>query len=819
LTKILKIIAFRRRRAIFSNTEEKTGGGTSVISRYTLRLLTVQQFRRTLRLIQACEFLRVYQNPDKTIGWRPRDCLNNQNWLYGSTRFSIGMWVGGSVTPNFLRTEQGAIKILQGQTEGEGEPAQILRCPSCSSWLSFPKTGIPKGQNNLYFLVKIKEEETDEKVLKSKLVEKKLIEEAYSVDLFSTDIKQGYRVIKFSLNSESPISGQNIENFFSDLDELEVCSLNIQRPGYFASYVEPGRRSDDKYTDFFIMCLNPECDLNRYDTWKEGVVKPVKDSDTIRLEKFPDNLIEQILPHPFLKRKIPIVAYTVDEQIYSRCPSVIISTADKIARMAYEPRISSIFGDVTCYNPYYGYNKNQSLYRENTTTVQGRNLTTIVQPFKSPELIIQDELHLIGGPLGSMFGLYEASVDLVNNSKIKYIASTATISNADKQVKVLFNKKLALFPAYGINIGDSFFVKEHSGEMPWKKDKPGRIYMGVYCPGLGSLTPLIRIYARLLQTVYDNKDNQNFLRYFWTIVSYFNTIKELGGVESLFKEDIIERLRNIEPNNTRPLHIQSILELSSRIDSTEIPQVLEFIEKQGKSDKITSNTDVLLTTSMFGTGVDISHLSLMVLVGQPKTHSAYIQATGRVGRTKSGLVVTFYKNGRTRDLSHYEHFTDYHYRLHLEVEPISVSPFSSGTLDRILGPVVVSILRNLRKQNVNWFDNNAKIINSGSSQEDIEAIKEGLLQRFDDIYPEDKKGRERLERMFTSKINQWKQEMMIAEDKNEDYVFYEYCIYKDPEKNIVLGDSLHERFKKRVVFRNSPQSLRNVEDTIGFRVK
>jgi len=562
-----------------------------------------------------------------------------------------------------------------------------------------------------------------------------------------------------------------------------------------------------------IYCPNPDCELNNDISYEEGV--PLNSQNT-HDETLPDGFVVRRVETPFSPSfRMPIPAYTVDEQIYHRCPTVIISTADKIARLAFEPRAASIFGNVERYNAYYGYYRSDMLPEE-TTRIAGEteDYNVSVRPFYPPELIIQDELHLMEGPLGSMFGLYESAVEGLIKSKggmPKYIASTATTKNAGSQVKHLFARELFQFPPYGLNMDDSFFVRNPSWDGGWKENRPGRMYMGIYAPGMGPLTPIIRIWSRLLKTCHDYKHDSD-IKYFWTIVGYFNAIRELGGGRALYREDIVERLRYISSTNPRMLDADNVVELSSRVNSTDIPQILDELEKGGER-RFDENPDAIFTTSMFGTGVDIPHLSLMVVNGQPKTTSQYIQATGRVGRTHGGLVITFFRAGRPRDLSHYEMFSTYHHRIYLEVEPSSVSPFSEGCLARASGPVMVSFLRNNPHLSAEWYGKDGTVILDEDADKDIKQFMNNLSTRVQHII----KTSGNVVDYFQSQKDRWSNiAMEIGRDGNLAFVEYPF---RKPQKNVVLGDPSHEHdpFLK-VVYKNAPQSLREVEETTGFEV-
>lgn len=815
----LAIMAFTmalRRINASTDSEVKTGGGTSIISRYTLRLLTVQQFRRTLKLITAAEFLRISEDSDGQIGWRPNSCDIEGEWIYGSIRFSVGMWVGSAVSPLHLRIpDKGAIALLRNADEDEnlsesGEPAQVIKCPSCDAWLTVPITGLPKDDNRMHIVVKLLENVNVAGIIDGL---KKSIDFIDEIELTDRNHIKGYLTLSFIFKAQN-IEKSDIDNFWDGIkDKFEIASLNLHRPGYFGCMKDLARSEERaEFSDFEIWCPNPECVLNNSD-WKEGV--PFKDEGAFQ---FPDGNFERNFESPFLKgSRIPIPAYTVDEQVYSKCPTVVISTADKIARLAFEPRAAAIFGNIDCYNKFYGYHR-KHLFPENST-VASKGHDVEFESFDTPDLIIQDELHLIDGPLGSLFGLYEAVVDGIIKNKggnPKYIASTATIMNANEQVNLLFSKNLFQFPPYGLSIEDSFFVKEESPESAWNEENMGRIYMGIYAPGRGPMTPQVNIWARILKTSNDHKGKENIL-YYWTLVGYYNAIRELGGGGALYREDIIERLNTIsEGTDARILDHNRTVELSSRMNSTVIPLKLSEIERDGKRDVNESpNYDAILTTSMFGTGVDIPHLSMMIVNGQPKTTGSYIQATGRIGRAHGGLVVTFFKAGRPRDLSHYETFPAYHHRIHKGIEPVSVSPFSKGALWKAMGASAVSFLRNAHDMQLRWSDKDGRIIIDDKATDDVQYLLNHFQTRLNAIYGEDSESALFTMRCLQSQIARWKK---IAENVDE-LKFYEYTMFHEPESNVILGDPAHEHKKDlEVVYRNVPQSLREIEETTGFWV-
>jgi hypothetical protein len=805
-------IALRRLKSYKFN---KTGAGTSIISRYTLRLLTVQQFRRTLKMISAAELLRIYKS-DQGIGWRPKDSNLNGDWIYGSTRFSTGLWVGGGVSPNHLLKEGGAMDLLKGEENNsmysQGEPAQILKCPICGSWLSIPDSGLNDEVNNVHIVINSK---MDISSIKDVLI--KIFDNNRKINLENIESKNhldNFYTLSFTIYEK--ISKMQFDNqIIAKLKEndFEIASLGDFNIGYFTSLNTIEKYGDqlEGDFDFEIWCTNPKCDLNNVE-WFEGCPYPNSSEPY-----FPDGNYNREIVSPFINNtRMPIPAYLIDDHVYNRCPTVIIGTADKIARLAFEPKAGALFGNVNYFNKYYGYTRNDLLPNNSGNLIKYNQEVTGLNP---PDLIIQDELHLIDGPLGSLFGLYEAMVNGIiqkQGGNPKYIASTATISNAEKQVDLLFSKKLFQFPPHGLDISDNFFVKDHKFKDIWDESKAGRVYLGFYAPGKGPMTPQVRLWARMSKVSADNLDDENINNY-WTTVGYYNSIKELGGVLALYRDDIKSRLENIGGNiSLKQLGEDNKEELSGRKSSTELPMVLDNLERDNLNHP--PKYDGIFTTSMFGTGVDISHLSLMVMTSQPKTTGSYIQATGRIGRRYGGLVVDFFKAGRPRDLNHYEMFSSFHSRIYLDVEPVSVSPFSSGCMSRGLGPSMVSFLRNANNLVVDWDKNDGKTpIKNIKSIDDFNNLCNFIKLRLNSM---ENLNEDIVKVVLKNLDNCWKDWEFIADNIEPKRLLRmnEYYI-KKPQHHVVLGDEGHKYNKNlKVVFKNAPQSLRDVEETIDFWV-
>ncbi len=422
--------------------------------------------------------------------------------------------------------------------------------------------------------------------------------------------------------------------------------------------------------------------------------------------------------------------YVVDEDIYERRPTFVVGTVDKFARLAWNPAARAIFG----------------------IAEDGSRMCS------PPRLIIQDELHLISGPLGSMVGLYETVVeelctDRRSGSKVKpkIVSSTATIRRYSHQVKALYNRdSVCLFPPPGLDAGDSFFAKH--ARNPDDSLMRGKIYVGIDAPGLGSLqTAQVRAIASLVQSPMPLSVEERDP--WWTLVVFFNSLRELGNTLSLFQSDIPRRLDQLRDRfGTHRSEMRQLgpepMELTGRKGSEEIHKAIPLLEV-GCGSTHGRPVDVCLASSIVEVGIDIDRLSLMTVVGQPKSTSQYIQVTGRVGRKwkeRPGLVVTIYSPARPRDRSHFEQFRSYHERLYAQVEPSSVTPFSFPALERALHAVMVAYVRQLGPKNVadtpypcpdEWLDR----------------VYEILMARIQEVDSEETDG---FKRLFHQRVSEWR---------------------------------------------------------------
>ena len=422
----------------------------------------------------------------------------------------------------------------------------------------------------------------------------------------------------------------------------------------------------------------------------------------------------------------------VDEEIYRLLPALLIATVDKFAQLPWKGETQMLFGQVEKHCPRHGF-RAADLHDADSHPATGkfpRTRSALHAPLRPPDLIIQDELHLIAGPLGTLVGLYETAVDRLATWQVdgqavrpKVIAATATIRRAEQQVQALFLRRVTIFPPQGLDVEDNFFSRQR----PPSAQVPGRRYIGICASGRRLKAALIRVYvahlaaAQMLYNTYGPSTDP-----WMTLVGYFNSMSELGGMRRLVDDDVTSRLRKMDERGLAKRNRPIVEELTSRKSSTEIPKVLSRLEQSFGAPRnntaanavtaVTSTTlnataeqpgeagvsgvpstprpiDVLLATNMISVGVDVKRLGLMVITGQPKTTAEYIQATSRVGRTYPGLVCVVYNWSRPRDLSHYEQFEHYHATFYQQVEALSVTPFAPRALDRGLAALLTSYVR------------------------------------------------------------------------------------------------------------------------------
>ncbi|MGI8962180.1 MAG: DISARM system helicase DrmA [Bryobacteraceae bacterium] len=528
-------------------------------------------------------------------------------------------------------------------------------------------------------------------------------------------------------------------------------------------------------------------------------------------------------------RPLPIVA--VDEPIYRRLPCFVIATVDKFAGMPWTGPVGALFGRVDRYDNAGFYGPCDP--SKGAPLPEGRLLP--------PDLIIQDELHLISGPLGTMVGLYETALEelaCLNGVRPKIVASTATVRKADSQIRALFDRaRVDIFPPPGPNRRDSFFAKTLTPDLK-DEETNARLYLGIAAQGVSAKVIMLRVYLALLgaaQKWYDKLRSSKQLSDnpadpYMTLLGYFNALRELGGARRVIEDEVRNRLLDYDARrrvgeaeglfSKREIAYEPV-ELTSREDTAKIATAKARLDKPFTNKE---RVDVAIATNMISVGLDITRLGLMVIFGQPKTSAEYIQTSSRVGRNpkQPGLVVTILNANRPRDRSHYERFAAYHQTFYRSVEATSVTPFSPRALDRGLAAAVVALARlesgvmtpprgameilqerNALSSVADRFSDRAYDHNSNLPLEDRNRTKTQVRQRIDDL------------------LDRW---ALLVQDQQKDGASLHYNPHERGAGTALLQDFLDPDLKSlppghwRIKFRAN-RSMRDVEPTSALWVR
>ncbi|WP_043425137.1 helicase-related protein [Arthrobacter sp. 162MFSha1.1] len=348
----------------------------------------------------------------------------------------------------------------------------------------------------------------------------------------------------------------------------------------------------------------------------------------------------------------------VDEEIFERPPSFLLATVDKFATMARVEKSGELFG----------------LQRG---------------VYDAPSLIIQDELHLLSGPLGTTVALYEAAVLGLaswNGKRPKVIASTATIRGADEQVRSLYRGTVSMFPPPGLEADESYFATPDLS-------RPGRLYLGIMPQAHTQSSATVLSLVAMLQGPVELGLQGASRDAYWTVVAYHNSLRELGRTLTIARDDVPTLLaaRKTDDCPSRSPKSDGILQLTGDVDPSDL---VNYLDRLGAAYSEAGAVDLVATTNMFSVGIDVPRLGIMLMNGQPKTTSEYVQATSRVGRSKvPGLVLSLLRAARPRDRSHYESFKAFHESLYKHIEPTSITPWSGASRRRALRAALVILVR------------------------------------------------------------------------------------------------------------------------------
>lgn len=543
----------------------------------------------------------------------------------------------------------------------------------------------------------------------------------------------------------------------------------------------------DNPTELRVVCTNPDCDFTR-------------------------------------QRVLPIVA--IDDSIYRRLPAFLVATVDKFVSLPWQGRSGVLLGGADRFDAagFYGPAEPD----------KGRRLPA---PLLPPDLIIQDELHLISGPLGTMAGLYETTIEALCVREIdgqvvkpKIVASTATVRQAQDQVQALFGRsQTQVFPPQGPDRRDSFFAQTKPSSAV-----PARLYVGVAAPGRNAKVVMRKVYLALMaaaeKAYFDaggRNNEDNSVDPYMTVLGYFNALRELGGARRILEEEVQNTLKRYgerkRVGETTGLFrdrksFSEVIELTSRISTDKVAAARRrlgapFHDRQQR-------VDCAIATSMISVGLDVQRLGLMVVIGQPKTHSEYIQATSRVGRdpNRPGLVVTIFNVHKPRDRSHYERFRHYHETFYRSVEVGSVTPFSARALDRGFAGALVALARHANRAMTPPLGAEAIV----SEREQIErTVLAAFLQRVrEQPFADDAEREERLRSVQNRVVDLLDSWRTVFDDYAAANTRLQYQKYEKDGPKPLLRDVLDEDFETEHhrKFRVG-RSLRDVEPEVNLFVK
>ncbi|WP_103759796.1 DISARM system helicase DrmA [Streptomyces sp. SM10] len=550
---------------------------------------------------------------------------------------------------------------------------------------------------------------------------------------------------------------------------------------------------------------------------------------------------------------------TVDEEIYRLAPAFVIATVDKFARLAREGEAASLFGYVSrrCERHDFVHPDYQQCDIKDGSKHPKREgmPAAAVHPvsrLRPPDLIIQDELHLITGALGTTVGLFEVAIDVMTAWRTSegapvrplLVASTATARNAPDQVRALYGRDVTVFPPQVLDAGHTFFSKE----LPVSEKAPGRAYVGISTTGVRLTTAEIRVSEVLMAgaQLLMNRSGDAADPYM-SLVGYFSATRELAGMARYMGDDIQTALAKRRPWSKLPSRTGTnygalhVAELTSRVASADITSTLDqmavpfdprFDSAAGKGElrelreakkqtpeREVNPYDVVLATSMLQVGVDVTRLGLMLVVGQPKNTAEYIQASSRVGRDpgKPGLVVALGNWARPRDLAHFEQFRHYHETFYAQVEALSVTPFSVTSLERGLDGVLVSAARVLQAVRTDSLSPEGGAARIEAEQHFADDLIDALVSRIRRASDEDAADRARLR--LNNRLDHWGKRRKHLADLRKSLVYER--VTDDTRHDALMMSA--ENAKSRIDTSNAPpfvvaNSMREVQPEINLLV-
>ena len=223
--------------------------------------------------------------------------------------------------------------------------------------------------------------------------------------------------------------------------------------------------------------------------------------------------------------------------------------------------------------------------------------------------------------------------------------------------------------------------------------------------------------ADVQRIINDENKLTELLDNYWTAVLYFNSLKDLGRSRSRVFQEVREAFRGFRklyaiPQGWDLLNSgfdSRVLEFTSRIDSREIKGLLTKAEQRISLDNknnenigVKTGSDLIFASNMISVGIDIARWNLMVMVGQPRSTSEYVQSSSRVARTVDGLVINLLNPLRLREHSVFENYKPFHSTYYKLVEPLSVTPLTAATVKHNVFKNIKDIYQIVKDPNREW---------------------------------------------------------------------------------------------------------------------
>jgi len=536
-----------------------------------------------------------------------------------------------------------------------------------------------------------------------------------------------------------------------------------------------------------------------------------------------------------------------DEQIYEHPPTLLFGTVDKFAQLAHTNNTKKDSRKL------FGYDNIEAR----------RNL--------SPDLIIQDELHLLLGPLGSAVSLFESAIDQLCSRTItvdgedliirpKIISSTATTRNAPLQIRALYDRSVNIFPKTGVDSDDSFFAfyKREFNSKNQSDYISKRKYIGIMPMGRTQMTLQIRlaaiffvhraIFEKRYQNTQDKKGFEKAMDYYFTLISYFNSLREVGKTDAQFHTEFNKYTRRLFKRVARQGNMAECFysydsafnksELTGRLKGAEVVNELAKVERKWTPElrlphkKDSGETfesavlppDFVIATNMISVGIDVSRFSTIIMNSMPRNIAEYIQASSRVGREDLGLVVTLHNPFRTRDISHFERFKEFHEKMYCYIEPISITPFSHKAIDRYLALYLATIIRHTHPDLAKRDDANSLTINRAKTlkrdlikyfearkdrmkNDDISSIEKNILTNIHFSYIED---------YINKSVDSWQDQI----DNENQVLVYNNAKNKQriPQKSLFISIDAYETGDDDNYWK-VPMSLRTIDPEAVIKIE